>query len=58
MNRKELEFTEGEWVFLKVSPMKGVVRFEKRRKLNLSYVGPFEILEKIEPVACRLALTP
>ena len=57
-NRRELEFQEGDWVFLKVSPMKGVVRFGKRGKLNPRYVGPFEILEKIGPVAYRLALTP
>ena len=42
-NRRKLEFREGDWVFLKVSPMKGVVRFGKRGKLNLHYVGPFEI---------------
>ncbi|GFY91033.1 hypothetical protein Acr_07g0012290 [Actinidia rufa] len=38
--------------------MKGVVRFGKRGKLNPYYVGPIEILEKIGPVAYRLALTP
>ena len=38
--------------------MKGVVRFEKRKKLNPQYVGPFEILEKIGPVAYRIASTP
>ncbi|XP_057482029.1 uncharacterized protein LOC130768958 [Actinidia eriantha] len=38
--------------------MKGVVRFEKKGKLNPRYVGTFEILEKIGPVAYRLALTP
>ena len=57
-NRRELDFQEGDWVFLKISPMKGVVRFGKKGKLNPRYVGPFEILEKIGPVAYRLALTP
>ena len=46
-NRRELEFYEGDYVFLKVSSMKGVVRFRKRGKLNPHYVGPFEILEKL-----------
>ena len=57
-NRKELDFQEGDWVFLKISPVKGVIRFGKREKLNPHYVGPFEILEKIGPVAYRFALTP
>ena len=43
---------------MKISPMKGVIRFGKREKLNPCNVGPFEILEKIGPVAYRLALTP
>ena len=33
------------------------MRFGKRGKLNSRYVRPFEILEKIRPVAYRLALT-
>ncbi|XP_057465119.1 uncharacterized protein LOC130754864 [Actinidia eriantha] len=58
VNRREVEFQEGDWVFLKVSPMKGIMRFEKKGKLSPRYMGPFEILEKIGPVAYRLALTP
>ncbi|XP_076930007.1 uncharacterized protein LOC143594628 [Bidens hawaiensis] len=54
--RKPLEFQEGVKVLLKVSPWKGVIRFGKRGKLNPRYVGPFEILEKIGPVAYRLDL--
>ncbi|GJS24204.1 putative reverse transcriptase domain-containing protein [Tanacetum coccineum] len=43
-------------VLLKVSPWKGVVHFGKKGKLALRYVGPFEILERIGPVAYRLRL--
>ncbi|GJR71834.1 reverse transcriptase domain-containing protein [Tanacetum coccineum] len=54
--RKPLEFEVGDRVMLKVSPWKGVVRFGKKGKLAPRYVGPFEILERIGPVAYRLRL--
>ncbi|KAL6956543.1 hypothetical protein U1Q18_052838 [Sarracenia purpurea var. burkii] len=57
-NRRELQFQEGDMVFLKVSPMKGIFRFGQKGKLSPRYLGPFEILEKVGPVAYRLALTP
>ena len=42
---RDLEFMEGEQVLLKVSPMKGVMRFGKRGKLSPRYIGPFEVLK-------------
>ena len=39
-------------------PKRGVVRFGKRGKLSLRFIGPFEILERIDVVAYRLALPP
>ncbi|GKA87582.1 hypothetical protein Tco_0809346 [Tanacetum coccineum] len=54
--RKPLEFKVGERVMLKVSPWKGVIRFGKKGKLTPRYVGPFEILERVGPVAYRLRL--
>ncbi|GKF72111.1 hypothetical protein Tco_0208225 [Tanacetum coccineum] len=43
-------------VLLKVSPWKGVVQFGKKGKLAPRYVGPFEIVECVGPVAYRLKL--
>ncbi|GJX38607.1 reverse transcriptase domain-containing protein [Tanacetum coccineum] len=54
--RKPLEFQVGDHVMLKVSPWKGVVRVGKKGKLALRFLGPFEILERIGPVAYRLRL--
>ncbi|GJS83070.1 hypothetical protein Tco_0749611 [Tanacetum coccineum] len=54
--RKMTEYEVGENVLLKVSPWKGVMRFGKKGKLALRYVGPFEILERIGPVAYQLRL--
>ena len=53
---KGLEFEVEGKVFLKLSPRKGVVRFGKRGKLNPRYIGPFEIVDGISPVAYRLDL--
>ncbi|GJR00863.1 hypothetical protein Tco_0523847 [Tanacetum coccineum] len=54
--RKLLEFQVGDHVILKVSPWKGVVRFGKKGKLAPRFVGPFEIIERISPVAYMLRL--
>ncbi|KAL5565172.1 hypothetical protein UlMin_028336 [Ulmus minor] len=56
--RKPLEFAIGDKVFLKVAPMKGMMRFGKRGKLSPRFVGPFEILERIGDLAYRVALPP
>ena len=56
--RRPLEFEVGDHVFLRVSPTKGVYRFGIKGKLSPRYIGPYEILERIGPVAYRLALPP
>ena len=58
MQRRPLEFEVGDHVFLKVIPKRGVVRFGKRGKLSPRFIGPFEILERIDTVVYRLALPP
>ncbi|KAD1735742.1 hypothetical protein E3N88_42381 [Mikania micrantha] len=54
--RNPLEFEVGDRVMLKVSPWKGVVRFRAKGKLAPRYLGPFEITQRIGPVAYRLKL--
>ncbi|KAJ9556297.1 hypothetical protein OSB04_010911 [Centaurea solstitialis] len=49
--RKPLEFQVGDKVLLKVSPWKGLLRFGKKGKLSPRFIGPFEILDRIGPVA-------
>jgi hypothetical protein len=60
--RRPLEFKAGEedgdMVFLKISPWKGVLRFGKQGKLTPRYIGPYRIVERIGKVAYRLALPP
>ena len=58
VRRRPLEFEAGDHVFLKVMPKRGVVRFGKRGKLSLRFIGPFEILERVGTVAYQLALSP
>ncbi|GKF18693.1 putative reverse transcriptase domain-containing protein [Tanacetum coccineum] len=54
--RKPLEFSVSDHVLLKVSPWKGVMRFGKKGKLAPRFVRPFEITERISPIAYRLRL--
>ena len=56
VHRRDLEFAKDDYVYLKVSPMKGVVRFGKRGKLGPRYIGPFRITKRVGPVAYELAL--
>jgi hypothetical protein len=54
--RNPLQFQVGDFVYLWVSPTKGVQRFGIKGKLAPRYVGPFEILEVYGPVAYRIRL--
>ncbi|KAA3461378.1 pol protein [Gossypium australe] len=56
LKRKDIEFAIGDRVFLKVSTWKKVLRFSRKRKLSLRFIRPYEIVERISPVAYRLGL--
>jgi len=55
---RDVSFMVGERVLLRVSPMKGVMRFGKKGKFSPRFIGPFEILKQIGNVAYELALPP
>ena len=40
--RRDLEFEQGDKVYLKISPVKGVVRFGKKGKFTPCYMVPYE----------------
>jgi hypothetical protein len=54
--RRELSFEVGDFVYLKVSPMRGLCRFKVRGKLAPRFIGPFKILEMRGEVAYQLEL--
>ena len=56
--RKDLEFVVGDHIFLRVTPWTGVGRALKSRKLTPRFIGPFEILKRVGPVAYQVALPP
>ena len=58
IRRKPLEFQEGDHVFLKITPTTKVGRAIKVRKLSPHFMGPFQILNRIEPIAYQVALPP
>ncbi|WMV10667.1 hypothetical protein MTR67_004052 [Solanum verrucosum] len=54
--RREQEFEVDDWVYLKVSPMKDVMRFGKKGKLSPRYIVPYRILKRVGNVAYELEL--
>ena len=57
-DRGDVMFKEGNFVFLKISPRKGVMRFRKKGKLSSRYIGLFEVLRRIGEMAYELGLPP
>ena len=54
--RRSLEFKVNDYVYLKVSPMRGVNRFGVKGKLAPRYVGPYKVLKRCGSVAYRVQL--
>ncbi|GKB28039.1 putative reverse transcriptase domain-containing protein [Tanacetum coccineum] len=54
--RRPIEFNVGDFVMLKVSPWKGVLRFKNKGKLSPRFIGPFKILKRVGEVAYVLEL--
>jgi hypothetical protein len=54
--RRPHVFEVGDYVYLKVSPMKKVHWFGVKRKLTPQYVGPYRIIERKGPVPYKLQL--
>jgi hypothetical protein len=54
--RRLLEFKEGDHVYLKVSPIRGMRRIKVKGKLSPSFIGPFLILKRVGKVAYQLEL--
>jgi hypothetical protein len=54
--RREMMFEVGDFIYLKVSPMRGMKRFKVKGKLSPRYIGPFKVLERKGEVAYHLEL--
>nr|CAE02128.2 OSJNBa0035M09.12 [Oryza sativa Japonica Group] len=54
--RRELTFEAGDYVYLRVTPLRGVHRFQTKGKLAPRFVGPYKILERRGEVAYQLEL--
>lgn len=56
--RRDLVFEEGDYVYLRVTPLRGVHRFQTKGKLAPRFVGPFKIMSRRGEVAYQLELSP
>jgi hypothetical protein len=56
IQRRPLQFQVRDFIYLRVSPTRGIQRFGVKGKLAPRHIGPFEILEICGPVAYRLQI--
>ncbi len=55
---RDIKYAVGDKVLLKVSPWKKIMRFSRKGKLSPRFIGLYEVLERMGPLAYRLALSP
>ncbi|XP_016711784.1 uncharacterized protein [Gossypium hirsutum] len=58
LKRRDIEYSVEDFVFLKVSPSKKVLRFGRKVKLSPRFIGPYWMLKRVGPVAYQLELPP
>jgi hypothetical protein len=56
--RRNISFKIGDFIYLKVSPMRGTQRFKVKGKLAPRYVDPFKIISRKGEIAYQLELPP
>jgi hypothetical protein len=52
--RRPVTFNMGDFVYLRVTPLKGMQRFHVKGKLAPHYIGPFKILERRGEMSYKL----
>ncbi|XP_016704383.1 uncharacterized protein [Gossypium hirsutum] len=55
---REIEYSVGDYVFLKMSQWKKVLRFGRKGKLSPNFIGSYQILKRVRSVAYQLELPP
>lgn len=58
LKRRDIEYSVGDYVFLKVSPQKKVLQFRRKGKLNPNFIGPYQILKHVGSITYSLELPP
>ena len=54
--RRKLSFEVGDYVYLKVSPIRGTRKFQVQGKLAPRYIGPYRVVKRVGTVAYRIQL--